>query len=400
MGSTTLGTNLTSVEGVNGTEMVAEAAGNNLSQNDVVYNTLINYINSIEDTIKSEGLQIDVGSLTRNAINGYKETPSALRGDTLINLGIHDLLIKDIYDLAGKIVKTKAALQAEINNLTVKEDNPDAKKETDNNIKNSTKIKELEDKLNKLREQRDLILSGGKNWRYAQQAIFVSNTELAKGFLDLSIENFTRLKYGKVYENLSEEEKTFMDEDYAEYKRNEGKNQLLRAADVYLGASQRFAKRLMEEEQNLQGYSADDLHNVGTDFQENFVKLLKEYSESLTQLSALQAKADKTEDDNNKIAELKTKQVDLEKQLGRIQQQPYTALVHRSDKYKGLLDALSAPVMTPEVESALFSGIKQMYEDYRTNRMQLNGDGELNAALNRIKREFISAASVDQRVDS
>ena len=101
----------------------------------------------------------------------------------------------------------------------------------------------------------------------------------------------------------------------------------------------------------------------------------------------------------DRLTEIERHLADLEKQLGRIQQQPYTALVHHSDKYQGLLQALSAPVMTPEVESALFSGIKQMYEDYRANRMQLNGDGELNAALNRVKREFLSAASIDQRVD-
>ena len=164
LGSTSLGTDLTSVVSINGKETVSEPVGTKLSQNDVVYNTMMKYIDSIEDTISKEGLLIDVGTLTRSALNGYKETERSLRGDTLINLGVHDLLINDLYDVGAKILSANAALQTEIGRLTVKEDTPDAKKQTEENIKNSEKVKSLQEDLKKLREKRDAILNGDNNW--------------------------------------------------------------------------------------------------------------------------------------------------------------------------------------------------------------------------------------------
>jgi hypothetical protein len=121
------------------------------------------YINTIEDTISKEGLKIDTGSLVRNALIGYQKTDGALRGDTLINLGVHDLLIKDVYDVATKIVQKNAELQSEIQKLTVKNDSPDAKAETEENIKNSQTIKNLQEELRQLRDRRDSILKGENN---------------------------------------------------------------------------------------------------------------------------------------------------------------------------------------------------------------------------------------------
>jgi hypothetical protein len=121
------------------------------------------YIDSIESTISKEGLLIDTGSLVRNALNGYKETDRALRGDTLINLGVHDLLIKDIYDVATKIVEKNAEIESEIGKLTVKSDSPDAQKDTEENIRNSQKLKDLEAELQQLRDRRDIILKGENN---------------------------------------------------------------------------------------------------------------------------------------------------------------------------------------------------------------------------------------------
>ena len=163
LGSTSLGTNLTTITSVNGSEVVSEPAGNNLSQNDVVFNTMMSYIDSIESTISKEGLLVDTGSLVRNALNGYRETDKSLRGDTLINLGVHDLLIKDVYDVATKIVEKNAEIQSEIGKLTVKSDSPDAQKDTEENIKNSDKLKQLEVELQALRDRRDMILKGENN---------------------------------------------------------------------------------------------------------------------------------------------------------------------------------------------------------------------------------------------
>ena len=400
LGSTSLGTNLTTISSINGTETVSEPAGNNLSQNDVVFNTMMEYINTIESTISKEGLLINTGDLVRNALNGYKESQKSLRGDTLINLGVHDLLIKDVYDVAAKIVAKNAEIQSEINNLTVKSDSPDAKRETEENIRNSEKLRQLEQELNDLRLERDTILNGEKNWRYVGQAIFASNTELAKNFLDLSIEKYSQVVLGREYKTLTEEEREALQAQYQEYIKDEGKNKILRAFDLYLGLSQRYAERLHQEDEILKDHTLNETRRVGTRFQEEFFKNLAEYNKVSREYGLLKAKEDKTEEDNAKLEELKNKVEGLKLSLEQRSENPYALLIHPSEDNVEIVDLLSKGLLTSDQTGRAYALIKQMYQNYANGKAQLNNDIEYESLLRNTVADFLRGATIDQRVDS
>lgn len=400
LGSTSLGTTLSSISSVNGTELVSEPAGNNLSQNDVVFHTLMNYVNTIENTINKEGLLIDTGTLMRDALAGYRESDRSLRGDTLINLGVHDLLIKDVYDVATKIVAKNAELQSEINKATVKQDTPEAKQETEENIRNSETIKKLQLELDKLRERRDLILSGQNNWKYIGQAIFASNTKLAENFIDLSPERYSQVKLGRKYSTLTEDEKKALDEDYKEYMKDSGKNKVLRAFDLYLGLSQRYAERLEQENESLKGYSLNENVKEGTRFQEEFVGKLREWQNTAREYNALLAKEDKTADDVNKQAQLKSKLDEIELAIKQGSQNSFAMLIHPSGDNRVIVDLLSKGLLTSEESGQAYALVKQIYQNYASDRAQLNNDYEYQALLRNTVSDFLSSATIGDRVDT
>ena len=400
LGSTSLGTNLTTITSVNGSEVVSEPARNSLSQNDVVFNTMMSYIDSIESTISKEGLLVDTGSLVRNALNGYRETDKSLRGDTLINLGVHDLLIKDVYDVATKIVEKNAEIQSEIGKLTVKSDSPDAQKDTEENIKNSDKLKQLEVELQALRDRRDMILKGENNWKYVGQAIFASKPELAKQFIDLSPEKYSQVVLGRELNSLTEEEKADLMKKHAEYMKDVGKNKLLRAFDLYLDLSRKFAKPLLQQNEDLKGHSLNETRRVGTRFQEDLWKRLGEYHKISNEYGRLVAKQEKTEEDIVKISELKKQMEAMDLSFTQEGQNPYTMLIHPSQDNVQIVDLLSKGLLTSEQSGQAYALVKEMYQKYASDHAQLNNDYEYEALLRNTAADFLQAGSIEDRVDS
>lgn len=400
LGSTSLGTSLTTIASINGEETVSEPSNGKLSQNDVVYNTMMQYINTIEDTISKEGLMLDTGSIVRKALNGYKESYKSLRGDTLINLGVHDLLINDIYDVAAKIVAKTAEINKEIDALTVKNDSTDAKKQTEENIKNSEKLKTLKEDLDALREERDTILKGEKNWKYVGQAIFASNPELAKNFIDLRIEKYSQIVLGRNYNSLSEEEKEALNSDYALYMKDEGKNKVLRAADLYIAQSQRYSERLMAENEKLKGYQLNDSRSVGTRFQEELSKRLTNWQTLAKQYGELVSKENKSQEDLDKLEELKTKLEEEEKAINDSSENAYSFLIHKSGDNERIIQLLSQGLLRSEQTGEAYALIKQMYQRYASNKAQLNNDYEYNALLRNTVGDYLKVASVERRIDN
>lgn len=400
LGSTSLGTNLTTISSIDGKETISEPAGNNLSQNDVVFNTMMKCIDSIEDTISKEGLLIDTGTIVRDALNGYRESDKSLRGDTLINLGVHDLLINDIYSVAAKIVSKNAELQSEINKLTVAGDTSEAKQETDENIKSSEKVKKLQSELDELRTERDRILNGELNWKYIGQAIFASNTGLAKNFIDLSIENYTQAVHGQKYSALNEEQQKAIKTEWDEYMKDEGKNKILRAFDVYLGLSQRYAERLKAEQENLKDQKIDDIHKSATEYQTVLVNLSNDSYKAITELRGLIAKEDKTDADVARQAELEKTIKELEGKQKELFLSPYTLLLHPIKDNDEIISGIISGAVSPEDEANLFAKIRDMYLDYANSQRQLNSDAEYNAALMLIGRKYNDAADPKTRVQA
>ena len=181
-----------------------------------------------------------------------------------------------------------------------------------------------------------------------------------------------------------------MKKEHAEYMKNTGKNQILRAFDVYLGLSQRYSERLSKENQNLKGYSVNDSVKTTTQFQENFIKQLKDLRDTATEYNTLVAKEEKTEEDNTKIIELKTKLEKLEQSIKDSSQNASSMLIHPSGDNEEIIRLLTKPILTPEENATVFALVGQMYQNYAANKQQLNNDFEYITVIRNTVNEYLN----------
>jgi len=239
LGSKDLGTSLTSIESVDGNKIVAESTNGKLSQNDVVYKHLINTVDFLEKIIASEGLKYSKQQLDNLRTAGFNVTPETLRAQTIIDLGGYTTLQDELLNLAVEIVKKNDEIQAKIDELIVPGDTSTAKQETETNIKHNEEIKKLKEELDELRKKRDDLLSGKLNYRFALQSLFISDKQLSDAFVKIDKENFTRFKYGELYSTMTEEQQKIVDEDFEDYKSTEGKEKIIKAADLFYALATR-----------------------------------------------------------------------------------------------------------------------------------------------------------------
>lgn len=233
LGSTELGTDLTTVDSVDGKTVVSESIKKGkLSQNDIVYRHLINTIDFLENIVNSEGLRYTKQQLDNLRKTDFQVSDETLRAQTLIDLGGYTTLEDELLDLAKDIVQKNNEIQAKVDELTIPNDSTIAKKTTEESIANDQELKDLKKQLKELKDKRDSILNGDLNYKYTLQSLFISNKQLSKPFIDVSKDNYTRFKYGELYSNMSEEQQKIIDKEYQDYLDTEGKQKIILAANL------------------------------------------------------------------------------------------------------------------------------------------------------------------------
>lgn len=257
LGSTNLGSKFETIESVKGKEIVSEAVTDGLTHNDIVFNALMQQIDLIEQILSEEQLKVNektLGEILK--MNG--DARGMALADTFVKSGIMGSFLNEFNRLGTQIVKKRARLNQLLIESEKVGDTSESKEETKKAIKDNAEIKQLEEELKVLREQRDAILKGERNDYYMGQILFVMNDELNKHFVRLTKDNFAQSKLGKRYDSLNDVEKDLLDEDYNDYIAHEGKYDLYRAYDVYLGLSEAWAPKLIETAKSLEGYGISE----------------------------------------------------------------------------------------------------------------------------------------------
>jgi hypothetical protein len=194
-------------------------------------------VDLIEQILSEEQLKVNEKTLGEILKMNGDDRGMAL-ADTFVKSGIMGSFLNEFNRLATQIVKKRG----ELNALLIQADKPGdtaaSEEATKKAVKNNAEIKKLEEELKVLREQRDAILNGERNDYYMGQILFVMNDELNKHFVKLTKDNFAQSKLGKRYDDLNDVEKDLLDDDYNDYIAHEGKYDLYRAYDVYLGLSE------------------------------------------------------------------------------------------------------------------------------------------------------------------
>ena len=182
--------------------------------------------------------------------------------------------------------------------------------------------------------------------------------------------------------------------------KDEGKNKLLRAYDLYLLLEQRNSDRLMQENEILKNNAVNEDRSVGTRFQEELSKKLKDWQNVSKEYGILMAKENKSNEDLSKLAELKTKLDDLELSINQSSENAYSMLIHKSGDNAEIINLLSKGILTSDESGQAFSLVKQMYQRYASNKAQLNNDFEYEALLRNTVADFLRTAPIGRRVDN
>lgn len=231
------------------------------SQNDVIYTQIDQYIDRIDEMIKEEGLDLtdEELQLAMQIANDNNEDIESVKAkltifkakqrdeilDNLLSQGLTTTLFEDWNTLTEDIIKTKSELE---NLLT-----PTGEDSVTGNdfasklagITTSTEYKTKEKKLQELRKKRDELVSGKHNDFYVSQLLYAGSPHLVSAFVDgFGIHEYTKYKYKKEYDELNQEDKQKIDEEYLVYTNGEEKRKVIDSHKLYLSLNEELTEHL------------------------------------------------------------------------------------------------------------------------------------------------------------
>lgn len=392
LGSTNLSTKFETIDGVKGEEIISEPLRDGLSHNDIVFNALMQQVDLIEQILSEEQLKVNEKTLGEILKMNGDDRGMAL-ADTFVKSGIMGSFLNEFNRLATQIVKKRG----ELNALLIQADKPGdtaaSEEATKKAVKNNAEIKKLEEELKVLREQRDAILNGERNDYYMGQILFVMNDELNKHFVKLTKDNFAQSKLGKRYDDLNDVEKDLLDDDYNDYIAHEGKYDLYRAYDVYLGLSELWTPKLTEVAKSLKGYglSKSFKGQYGSDYFKTIanVKKLEKVIDDLKDKESL------TPEEAEKLKESENTRDSLIEYLLQLEQNPELATQQIiSDETVKKFRLLGTDADEDSIFDEVAKTIEDMYTKAKDKKEVLSDDNDLNGFYSTyIKARFGSGVS-------
>lgn len=402
LGSKNLGTDLTTIQSIEGNKTVAEPTKNgSLSQNDVVYRQLINTIDFLEKIVSSEGLRFTKQQLDNLRKTGLEVNDNTLRAQTLIDLGGYNTLEDDLLNLAKDIVTKNNEIQAKIEELTIPKDTTEAKKSTEEAIKDNVELKQLEDELKELRKKRDDILAGKYNYRYALQSLFISDKQLSDAFINLSKDNFARLKYGELYSKMTEAQQKIVDKDFENYKSTEGKEKIIKAADIYYALAARWGGNLLQKAKLLEGFSIDTLHS-NVNLESELLERRKRLLELEQLILGLESKQNRTEEDNQQLIQYQQEYFKIIEEFEAYEEIPgrLLALANSDEHFKEITSLFLDPHLNENGLARIGDLLIELYTKAANDKIVLSGDSELQVLYNEIRRGYLSHSDPATRMNA
>ena len=280
-------------------------AKDNDSQNDIIRNQLMFYVDRIEEILKEEDLDWSDEELSKlltekSPYKGYsvKELRNELKRASrdnafktleteVLEQNFHTKIFEDWNNLTKDIIKTKISIEQM---LTPKDNEPKTPKDIEDKIaalKNNAEYNNLVEQLNSLRAQRDSLINGERNDYYLGQLLFASNPSLVEGFFSgFGIHNYTRWKYNKDYNKLSEEEKASIKDEYSKFSAHEEKKLVLNAYDIFSSMNEQLIQSIITAGAQVQDRSKLFTNTIQTSMVNSYLEqTLKAKREELDRLS-------------------------------------------------------------------------------------------------------------------
>ena len=326
-----------------------EPANPGESQNDVVYNLITAQLNTIESIIKEEGLEISDENLQlliaqhpnldESQKEGLKNLYIAnIKGkydSSIFTSGLTSVIFQEFNSLSEDILKTKLEMESM---LTLGPMEPKTTSDVESHIKaveKNAKYIELKNKLEKLRSERNAILSGQRNDYYMGLVHFAGRTNLARLMNNkYGLHQYTMWKYGKYYDALSPGEQQRISIEYGQYSAVE-KEDIIKAYDLFVSIQNSsnpllkdISSRMINEEQLHSGY--DEFFVIQQDIN-------AEITENETKIEQLKQELPDGETTSEEIEKLESKNVELKTILESRQFEGRAGVINLSEKGKELL---------------------------------------------------------------
>lgn len=264
LGSTSLSTEILKVENNNGEEQVVykPATSPETSQNEAVYKYLLDRFDTIETLLRKENLLVtdtflkalvsnpdfDFDQLGQEELKAQAQLFAEESMENALQGGLASRVVNDFQSIAEKLVATELKMRRLLTPAVDESSDNKAIETKIESVKKSSEYIELEDELKTLREKRDEILTGKRNGYYLEQGLFVGSYDFAHMFnIPLNVKSYTKLNYDKNYDDLSDDKKKSLDEEFRVYLNKEGKESIYYAFELFRNLSAK-TKELVEKQ--------------------------------------------------------------------------------------------------------------------------------------------------------
>jgi hypothetical protein len=171
-------------------------------------------------------------------------------------------------------------------------------------MRNNSEYQRLRLKLDNLRAERNAIINGEKNDFYTGQLLFAASPQLVDNFVSgFGIHNFTKYKYGKDYDKLTNDEKEKVDSEYQEYSSSQEKAKVLTAYNIFTQMQEKMTPSIIDVAQRIKDSSGIYLSET-TQYkylEEKYNNILNEKRAALNQALQELPEGINTNDDIDKL---------------------------------------------------------------------------------------------------
>lgn len=192
---------------------------NHKSQNQYVYERLVESIHQIDQIIKHNQMDLSDSELF----------------DQMVMSEARFLALKDFLQDASYVT----GYQQEYNNLIEEIKNLSLARQTYNKDhlteKEQREAKALDEQLLDAQRRRDDFANGKNSLYYTEKMLFAIDTGLNQPFISMNLNQWVRHNYGKDINSLTESEKETIQPGYEAYKKLNQKDNLTKAFDIYKG---------------------------------------------------------------------------------------------------------------------------------------------------------------------
>lgn len=224
----------TNSDGSEGESVFLSADSNHISQNDFVYNQMKTAIQQMDEIINGNQLNISDDKLFERMVMSDQKLTALkeyLKDSSYISGYFNDFqtLVKDFYNNEVEIEKLQKT----------------SDQEKRNSVEYQNKLDELLKKREELKQRKEDFFTN-KSQYYLYKTLFLTNPLISGMFVPSSLEQYTQLKLGKWFEDLSESEKESIKLKYDEYLKGQKKIDADEAFDAFMEMTKKINPSLQE----------------------------------------------------------------------------------------------------------------------------------------------------------